>query len=191
MKTSWLSLQRCLFYLLVLCIAQIWIGRLFTADKENHIYRWYGTGITSLQWRFYIRDCNSVIATIPPMQPYHRCIVVFSYDMALVVQRYFDWTRNLIKYGVVWVRIWSTDHNKILRTLRQCNWREVYKNAFWWAEYMMNKRITKWYWISNLIKMSLVGRRLIVPWNAICVWEILCFSHELKLLCSSYIAVKY
>ena len=56
------------------------IAGLFTAEKENHIFRWYGTVITSLQSRFYmslvlrtrliqIRDCNSALDTssIPPM----------------------------------------------------------------------------------------------------------------------------
>ena len=53
--------------------------------KKTTFIGGYGTGITSLQSRFYIslvlrtrliwiRDCNSVIPV-----PYHRCMVVFSY----------------------------------------------------------------------------------------------------------------
>ena len=65
--------------LLPKCVFVKW----FPSYKENPIYRRHGTGITSLQTRFYIslflrtpliqiRDCNAVISV-----PYHRCMVVF------------------------------------------------------------------------------------------------------------------
>ena len=64
------------------------------------------------------------------------------------------------KVGVFWFKMCSTDHNKILQTPWQCDYRNVYKISVRSAEYVMNKSITKFHWISKLIVISLVG------WNA-------------------------
>ena len=62
------------------------------------------------------------------------------------------------KYAVLWFKMYSADHNGILHTSRQCNCRDVCKISLWSAEYVMNKTITKFHWISNSIETSLVGR---------------------------------
>ena len=61
------------------------------------------------------------------------------------------------KFEVLWFKMWWNDHDEILRKSRQCYCRGVYKRSLWSAEYVMNKSIAKYHWISNLIEISLVG----------------------------------
>ena len=67
---------------------------------------------------------------------------------------------------MLWLKICSTDHNEILPTSWQCYCHAVCKILFWLAEYIMNKSITKFHWISNSIEISLVGWTpgLIISW---------------------------
>ena len=61
-------------------------------------------------------------------------------------------------FAVLWSIIYSTDHNEILHTSRQCYCRDVCKMSLWSAKYVMNKSIAKCHWISNLIEIQLVGQ---------------------------------
>ena len=56
--------------------------------------------------------------------------------------------------AVLWFKIWSTNHNKILRTSRQCYCREVCKISLWSVEYVMNKSIRRLHWISNSLSVA-------------------------------------
>ena len=40
------------------------------------------------------------------------------------------------KFAVFWFKRYSTDHNKILHTSRQCNCRDVCKILLWWVEHI-------------------------------------------------------
>ena len=62
------------------------------------------------------------------------------------------------KFTVLWFKIWSTDHNEILHTSRQCYCGDLCKLLLWSVEYIMNKSMTKLHWIWNLMEISLVGR---------------------------------
>ena len=62
------------------------------------------------------------------------------------------------KFAILWFKMFSTDHNEILHMSRQCNCRDVCKISLWSAEYIMNKTITKFNWISNSFETLLVGR---------------------------------
>ena len=62
------------------------------------------------------------------------------------------------KFAILWFKMFSTDHNEILHMSRQCNCRDVCKISLWSAEYIMNKTITKFHWISNSFETLLVGR---------------------------------
>ena len=61
------------------------------------------------------------------------------------------------KFGVLWFKMCSTDHNEILHMSRQYYCRDKWKNLLRLAEYLMNKSITNFHWISNSIEISLVG----------------------------------
>ena len=69
------------------------------------------------------------------------------------------------KFVVLWFKMGSTDHNEILHTSRQYYYRDVCKISLWSAEYVMNKNIAKFDWISNLFEILLVG------WGARCVTD--------------------
>ena len=69
------------------------------------------------------------------------------------------------KVVVLWFEMFSTDHNEILHMSRQCYCHDVCKILLWWVEYVLNKSITKFHWISNLIEISLVGQ---VPGDDAC-----------------------
>ena len=62
------------------------------------------------------------------------------------------------KFGVLWFKIWSTDHNKILHMSRQCYCRDLCKISLWASECIMNKSIINFHCTSNSIKMQLVGQ---------------------------------
>ena len=66
---------------------------------------------------------------------------------------YFNRIENLKCTGLEY----STDHNEILHTSQQLHYRDMCKFSLSLAKYDMNKTITKFHWISNLIKIS-VGR---------------------------------
>ena len=61
-------------------------------------------------------------------------------------------------FAVLWFQRCPTIQSKILHTSRQCYCREVCKILLWSAQYVMNKSITNFHWISNSIKILLVGR---------------------------------
>ena len=61
------------------------------------------------------------------------------------------------KFAVLWFKICLTDHNEILHKSRQCYCRDMCKISLWSAEYVMNKSITNFQWISNSIEILLVG----------------------------------
>ena len=69
--------------------------------------------------------------------------------------RYFNQIRS--KFEVLWFKMSSTNHNKILHMSRQCYCRDMCKILLWSTEYVMNKSITKFHRISNSIEISLVG----------------------------------
>ena len=46
------------------------------------------------------------------------------------------------KYGVLWFKVFSTNHHEILHTPRQCYCRDVCKMSWWSIEYAANKSIT-------------------------------------------------
>ena len=41
-------------------------------------------------------------------------------------------------FGVLWFKIYSTDHKEILSTSWQCYCRDLYKILLWSSEYIMN-----------------------------------------------------
>ena len=54
--------------------------------------------------------------------------------------------------------MYSTDHNEILHTPRQCNCRDVCKILLWSVKRILNKSAPNFDRISNSIEISLVGR---------------------------------
>ena len=61
------------------------------------------------------------------------------------------------KFGVLYYKMGSTDHNKILHTSWLWYCCDMLKTSLWSAIYAMKKSITKFHWIWNLIKILLVG----------------------------------
>ena len=61
------------------------------------------------------------------------------------------------KFTVLWFKIYSTNHNKILYTSRQCHYCDMCKTLLWSVEYVINKSITNFHWLSNSIEVLLVG----------------------------------
>ena len=61
------------------------------------------------------------------------------------------------KDGVLWFKMGSFDHNKILYASQQRCCHDVSKILLWLAKYVMNKSIANCHWISNLIEILLVG----------------------------------
>ena len=59
------------------------------------------------------------------------------------------------KFWVLWFKMCSTDLLEILHTSRQCYYRIVCKMSQWSVEYVINKSIKEFYWISNSIEKSL------------------------------------
>ena len=68
------------------------------------------------------------------------------------------------KFGVLWFKMGSPNHNKIFNYSQQCYCPVVYKISLWSAEYVMNKSITKIHWISNSIKITLGDGRQVYHW---------------------------
>ena len=62
------------------------------------------------------------------------------------------------KLGVLWCKICSNDHNRILHMSQQCYHHDTCKISLWMVEHIWNQSIANCHWISNSIKMSLVGR---------------------------------
>ena len=60
-------------------------------------------------------------------------------------QRYFIEFEIRSKFTMFWFRICLNDHNEILQTSRQCNWRDVCKTWLLSTEYVMNKSITPFF----------------------------------------------
>ena len=71
---------------------------------------------------------------------------------------YQDFDQIWSKFGVLWFKICSINQNEILLTSHQCCCCDMCKILLWSAEYVMNRTITKFHWILNLIEISLVGR---------------------------------
>ena len=42
------------------------------------------------------------------------------------------------KFAVLWFKMYSTDHNEILHTSRQCNCPDMYKISLWSVEHILN-----------------------------------------------------
>ena len=61
------------------------------------------------------------------------------------------------KFAVLWLKMCSTSCNEILHISQQCYCCDVCKISLWSAAYVMNKRMTKFHWISNSMKISLLG----------------------------------
>ena len=61
------------------------------------------------------------------------------------------------KFGVLFFKICSTDHNKILHMSRQLLCCDVCKISLWLVEYFLNQSTVNFDRISNLIEISLVG----------------------------------
>ena len=62
------------------------------------------------------------------------------------------------KFGVLWFEMYLTDHNDILHMSQQCYCRDMCTLSLWSAACVIDKSIAKFHWISNSIKISLVGR---------------------------------
>ena len=62
------------------------------------------------------------------------------------------------KFAVLWFKIYSRDHNKVLHSSRNCYCCDGCKISLWSAENVMNKSIAKFHLILNWIKISIVGR---------------------------------
>ena len=60
-------------------------------------------------------------------------------------------------FTVLWSNMYSSDHNEILHTSRQCNYRDVCKILLWSVKHILNQSPLNFDQISNLIKISLVG----------------------------------
>ena len=83
------------------------------------------------------------------------------------------------KFVVLWFKMYSTDHNEILHTSRQCNCRDVSEISLWLVEYILNQSTANFGRISNLILISLVGRA-----PGICRWNLQVPNLELPWDCS-------
>ena len=64
----------------------------------------------------------------------------------------------LPKFAMLWYKMYSTDHNEILYTSRQCNCRDVCKISMWSLEHILNYSTPNFDRISNSIEIPLVGR---------------------------------
>ena len=62
------------------------------------------------------------------------------------------------KFEVLWFKMYSTDHNEMLHTSRQCNRSDVCKISLYSVENILNYSTPNFYQISNLIEIPLVGR---------------------------------
>ena len=99
--------------------------------------------------------------------------------------------RSNSRFQVLLFKMHSTDHNEILHTSLQCYCRDVCKILLWSAEYVMNKSITKFHWISNLIEISSVGWAPTLDANYVWItgipglalsWSIIC-AHDMFFPC--------
>ena len=61
-------------------------------------------------------------------------------------------------FAVLWFKTYSTYHNEILHTSRQCNCRGVRKISLWSVGHIINQRPPNVDRISNSIEISLLGR---------------------------------
>ena len=57
------------------------------------------------------------------------------------------------KYAVLWFEMYSTDHNNILYTSRQCNCRGVREMSVWLIKYILDYNIPNFDPISNSIEI--------------------------------------
>ena len=62
------------------------------------------------------------------------------------------------KLEMLWFKMYQTDHNEILHTSRQYNWRDVCKVSLWSVENILNSCTQNFDRISDLIEIPLVGR---------------------------------
>ena len=62
------------------------------------------------------------------------------------------------KFVVLWFRMCSSDHNKILHMSWQWYCRGMCKISLWSVDQNLTHSIIKFDWISNLIEISLVGQ---------------------------------
>ena len=69
------------------------------------------------------------------------------------------------KYVVLWFKMYSTNHNKILHTSRQCNCRDVCKISLWLVEQILNYSTPNFNRFSNSIEISLVGQAPGQQWD--------------------------
>ena len=61
------------------------------------------------------------------------------------------------KFGVLYFKIYLTDHNDILHKSRQYNCRDVSKISVWSMGYILNQNTANFGRISNSIEISLIG----------------------------------
>ena len=59
---------------------------------------------------------------------------------------------------MLWYKMYSTDHNEILHTSRQCYCRDVCKISLWSVEQILNYSTPNFDQISNSIEIPLVGQ---------------------------------
>ena len=72
------------------------------------------------------------------------------------------------KFGMLYFKIYLTDHNEILHMSRHLHCREVCKIALWSVEYISNQSSVYFGRFANSIEILLVGR---TPWQLICQWH--------------------
>ena len=61
-------------------------------------------------------------------------------------------------FAVLWFKIFSINHNKILHRSRHCNCRDMCKILLWSVKHISNQSAPNFDWISNLIEISLMRR---------------------------------
>ena len=70
----------------------------------------------------------------------------------------------LIKFEIQWSFVmfffitYAADHNEIVHTSRQCNYRDMCKISLWSVERILNQSTANFDWISNSIEIALVGQ---------------------------------
>ena len=108
---------------------------------------YHSTTITVLWWLWYGYLGNHMVVMV------FHCVHVWFWIIVLAPIKLKIWW----KFAVLWFKICLTDHNEILHKSRQCYCRDMCKISLWSAEYVMNKSITNFQWISNSIEILLVG----------------------------------
>ena len=134
--------------------------RQFQANKKNQSLHWVGIH----RWPMHAERRNAESASI--LRRHYVARFRWTYAHVLHLHQILSVLRpcarptNAIsiefeirpKFVVLWCKMYSTDHNIIWHTSRQCNCRDVCKIVLWSVEHSKFDRI------SNSIEIALVGR---------------------------------